>query len=152
LRSVFLDKDPIFHYANRELFGEATPMASHILVGKIKGGELEAAINSETIFALYNYLKYKLMREPSLLGEDAAIDKAKKFVIGLFSPKSWKARGLEKDIILLALNEGSIQDFEDSIKYHGFMSSGGDVFITWDLKHFAKCKNVLTPKRFLEQA
>ncbi|MFQ6072481.1 MAG: hypothetical protein ACE5KT_07265 [Methanosarcinales archaeon] len=149
MKTIFLDKNPIFDYVHKKIFNETVRRHSIQLVELIKNGELRANILEGTIFSVYNHLNYKLQRPVLKGGKNYESEKAEKeareFVRDLFKSESWIIVSLNKKNIFKALQDENY-DYEDAIQYYGFKKSGCDIFITWNIKHF---KEGMTPKRFL---
>jgi hypothetical protein len=148
----FVDKNVLFGYANNKLFKEPQPEYTIQLVDLIVQNKLTACLHESTIFALSNYIKFKLKRPifqgGQELGEKEADKKARDFCLNLFGD-SWQVVSLKKQEILKALKDKDF-NFEDSIQYYAFVESKADGLVTWNTKDFLKAgKKLFNPKEII---
>lgn len=144
MKTLFLDKNPIFHYAQKEMFQENVHWASLKLVEKIKNKELSANIDCTTVFAVYNYVVYKLQRDIGK-SRDESQKLSRVFVKDSFKADSWIINGLDREHIFKAISDNNF-DLEDAWQFYGSVKTNSGIFITWNIRHF---KNGMTPKDFL---
>lgn len=144
MKTIFLDKNPIFHYAQSKIFNEKVHWASLKLIEKIKSKEISVNIDCTSVFALYNYVTYKLKRT-SGKSADEAQKLSRQFTKTLFMTDSWIIIGLDREHIFKAIDDNMF-DLEDAWQFYGSIKSNSGIFLTWNIKHF---KNGMTPKDFL---
>lgn len=149
---LFVDKNVLFGYANKMLFGETQPEYTLKIIELIIHNKLTACVHESTIFSLSNYIKFKLKR-PTFQGgkelnEENADKRSREFCLELFG-YSWQTISLQKQSIISALKDKEF-NFEDSIQFYAFVESKADYLITWNTKDFLKAgEKLLNPKEFL---
>jgi spore cortex formation protein SpoVR/YcgB (stage V sporulation) len=151
---IFIDKNILFGYANKKMFGELQPEYTLKLVELITQNKLTACLHESTIFALSNYIKFKLKRPKHQGGqellEQEADKKSREFCLEIFN-EPWKVVSLKKQDIVTALKDKEF-NFEDSIQYYAFIESKAEYLVTWNTKDFLKAgKKLKNPKEILIQ-
>jgi len=150
--NIFLDKNIIFDYARIKIFKQESfsYKQSLILIDKILQGEIKANIDCTTVFAVYNYISYKLNKPEFRGGKGLELEVAQKtareFVKNVFMKESWIIHGLNREHIFKAIEDSSY-DLEDSWQFYAYKKSMSSIFVTWNIKHFKD--NAITPKKLL---
>jgi len=139
----FLDKNPIFDYAQHEMFDYSVRPESVELVEKIKNKEITAYIAPNTAFALYNFLRYKLSRPEYKGGKDmdfeVAEKKSKKFCSELFSEGSFKIVNSTIEDVTCSPSDERFEDAEDAFQFYCAKRIDA-LIITWNLNNYMEPK------------